>query len=499
MSKKAFTISASGLKNIVFNSSDNTTISILNSNNLDEIKLNDDEFLFLVGQYGIKMHRFLAEFISPRVSSLHYSDPTSSILRIDEVDQERINLNIEIDSGILEKLRLITLGESVDINFDDSQKLRIISHFLGNQEIVDKINELFPILPEETNIDDCIQHLQYMQHFQKFNISETIPFGFSYDNDQLVKFISSHFYSIDPEKLYRLPLPILHAILRDDGLKLRSEDSLFEFIEKVFEHKEKYDISEKVLFYELVDFCSLSEVKFNEAIEKIEASEMTSELWRILKKCFFTRRDVVAKTKTEEERKSLNRNRYAITDRHKYTTVEYDSNANNRFNGIIAKLGNGNPASVLDSGIINITSSQAYSSHPSNQFKNVVNFSDTDGCFQSSDTANSWLTVDFKDRKVKPSFYSIRSNSWSGAGYHHPQSWRLDGSNDGESWTRLDSRTNDKSLDGKGYSNTFEVREGKSENEYFQYLRIQQTGTNTAGNNSFIFSALEFFGTIREQ
>ncbi|KAK8871393.1 hypothetical protein M9Y10_007118 [Tritrichomonas musculus] len=179
MSKKAFSISASGLKNIVFNSSDNTTISILNSNNLDEIKLNDDEFLFLVGQYGIKMHRFLAEFISPRVSSLHYSDPTSSILRIDEVDQERINLNIEINSGILEKLRSITLGESVDINFDESQKLRIISHFLGNQEIVDKINELFPILPEETNIDDCIQHLQYMQHFQNFSISETIPFGFS--------------------------------------------------------------------------------------------------------------------------------------------------------------------------------------------------------------------------------------------------------------------------------------------------------------------------------
>ena len=496
MSKKAFSISASGLKNIVFNSSDNTTISILNSNNLDEIKLNDDEFLFLVGQYGIKMHRFLAEFISPRVSSLHYSDPTANILRIDEVDQEKINLNIEINSGILEKLRSITLGESVDINFDESQKLRILSFFLGNQEIVDKISELFPILSEETNIDDCIQRLQFMHNF---NISESFPFRFPYDNDQLVKFISSHFYSIDPEKLYRLPLPILHAILRDDSLKLRSEDSLFEFIEKVFEHKEKYDISEKVLFYELVDFCSLSEVKFNEAIEKIEASEMTSELWRILKKCFFTRRDVVAKTKTEEERKSLNRNRYAVTDRHKYTTVEYDSNASNRFNGIIAKLGNGNPASVLDSGTINITSSQAVNSDPRYQSKNVVNFSDTHGCFYSSNTANSWLTVDFKDRKVKPSFYSIRSNSWNGAGNSHPQSWRLDGSNDGESWTRLDARTNDKSLDGQGYSNTFEVREGKSLNEYFQYLRIQQTGTSTGGNNQFIFSALEFFGTIREE
>ncbi|KAK8837030.1 hypothetical protein M9Y10_037075 [Tritrichomonas musculus] len=496
MSKKAFTISASGLKNIVFNSSDDTPISILNSNKLDEIKLNDDDFLFLVGQYGIKMHRFLAEFISPRVSSLHYSDPTTNILRIDEINKEKINFSTEINNGILEKLRSITLGESVDINFDDSLKLRILSHFLGNQEIVDKINELFPVLSEETNIDDCIQSLQFMHNF---NISESSPFGFLYDNDQIVKFISSHFFSIDPEKLYRLPLPILHAILSNNELKLRSEDSLFEFIEKVFESKEKYDISEKVVFYELVDFCSLSEQKFNDAIEKIEAADMTSDLWSRLKKCFFTSRDVVSKTKNEEERKSLNGNRYAVIDWHKYTTVEYDSNSNSRFNGIIAKLGNGNPASVLDNGIINITSSQAFSSATFHQSKNAVNFSDTHGCFHSSDTANSWLTVDFKDRKVRPSFYSIRSNIWNGSGWYHPQSWRLDGSNDGESWTPLDARINDESLDGQGYSNTFEAREGKSLNEYFQYLRIQQTGTNTFGNNCFIFSALEFFGTIQEQ
>ena len=280
---------------------------------------------------------------------------------------------------------------------------------------------------------------------------------------------------------------------------MRSEDSLLDFIDQLFQSIEKVDYSEKVLFYELVEFSSLSEGRFNDFVEKIEEEEMTIQLWNKLKKCFFTNRDVVANAKTEEERKLLNPNRYAVTVRHKCTTVEYDSNANNRFNGIIAKLGNGNPASVLDNGTINITSSQAYNSSPDYQSKNVVNFSDTYGCFFSSDTANSWLTVDFKDRKVKPSFYSIRSNSWGGAGHHHPQSWRLDGSNDGESWTPLDARTNDESLDGSGYSNTFEVREGKSLNEYFQYLRIQQAGTNTAGYNWFIFSALEFFGTIREQ
>lgn len=94
------------------------------------------------------MHRFLAEFISPRVSSLHYSDPTINILRLDEVTNVRISFNTEINSEILEKLKSIILGESVDINFEESQKLQILSFYLENQEIFDKTNELFPILLE---------------------------------------------------------------------------------------------------------------------------------------------------------------------------------------------------------------------------------------------------------------------------------------------------------------------------------------------------------------
>ena len=157
---------------------------------------------------------------------------------------------------------------------------------------------------------------------------------------------------------------------------------------------------EKVLFYELVEFCSLSERKFNEMISKIEAEAMTHQLWTKLKKCFFTNGDVVVKSKTEEERKSLNMKRYAVINKHKYTTVEYGNNGNNRFNGIIAKLEKVNPVSVIDNGIINITSSHV-----------VVNIpSDTNGCFHSCIEVKAWLTVDFKDRKVKPSFYSIRSD-----------------------------------------------------------------------------------------
>ena len=81
------------------------------------------------------MNRFLAEFVSPRVSSLHYSDPTINVLRLDEIINEKINFNTEIN---VEILKSITHGESVDIDFNESQKLRILSLFLGNQEINDR-------------------------------------------------------------------------------------------------------------------------------------------------------------------------------------------------------------------------------------------------------------------------------------------------------------------------------------------------------------------------
>ena len=101
---------------------------------------------------------------------------------------------------------------------------------------------------------------------------------------------------------------------------------------------------------------------------------------------------------------------------------------------------------------------------------------------------------------MKPSHYSIRSNNWSGGqGSCHPKSWNIEGSNDNINWTLLDKRTNDRSLDGSGFSNTFEIEESKTTNEYFQYLRITQTDVNTFGDdNSLIFSALEYFGTIQE-
>lgn len=58
-----------------------------------------------------------------------------NVFRLDEITNEKINFNSEINVDILEKLKSITFGESVDIDFNESQKLRILSFLFGNQVV----------------------------------------------------------------------------------------------------------------------------------------------------------------------------------------------------------------------------------------------------------------------------------------------------------------------------------------------------------------------------
>ena len=107
---------------------------------------------------------------------------------------------------------------------------------------------------------------------------------------------------------------------------------------------------------------------------------------------------------------------------------------------------------------------------------------------------NSWLLYDFKERKVKPTHYSIKSHDWGGKGDYHPQTWSVEGSDDNSTWDELDTRSNEKSLDDKSVSNTFSIQ--NKTNKYYRYLRIIQKGVNTRKDNFFGFSSLEYFGSI---
>lgn len=478
MTKKSFTISASGLKNIVFTSE---SCSTLFSDRYDSFK-------FILEDKEIFMNRIFAEFISPFVSHIHQSDPTIDSICLNDFIQKENSSNNFFSPEVIDNFKKISTGNSIEIDEAICQKLRILSILIRNQEMFDEMNKLYPLELNEKSIDQFIEFIKYFD----FSSSKNYFYYQSFNNQTIINFISSNFYLIK-DKLLTLPKSILYLIISNENLKLKSEDSLFDFINEIFSNEKVQDDEkeQKIYFYEELILSQLSKEKFNEFINEINSKDITQNIWEKMKECFFC-----FKENFESKEKGSSRYVEEINkkDSGKKIKIEYDNNTNNRFKGIISHLGDGNGKNVINKKIIKITA-LAYNSGLIN---NVVDFDDKNASFGICGRENSWIRYDFVDRKVMPSHYSIMSDHWnnSNRGYYRPQCWCIEGSNDETNWTTLDTRQNEKSLDSQSVSNTFEIK--NKNNEFYRFIQIRQTGKNTGNDNDFRFSSLEYFGTILE-
>lgn len=199
------------------------------------------------------------------------------------------------------------------------------------------------------------------------------------------------------------------------------------------------------------------------------------------------------KKEIQKQKEDLKQFKEKEENRH-IKTIFYDNNPSNRFNGILTKLGQGNAMNALSNQIVNITASSiAFSSY---QPKNVLNYGNDKQVFYSLDEPNSWLCIHFKDHRVNPSHYSIKTTSYGDKNNHIPRDWDIEGSNDNAHWDHLDSRRNEESIHDVAKANTFEITDAANKLNYYKYLRIIQKGKNTSNNNVLFFSSIEFFGKI---
>lgn len=478
MSTKVIKLSFEGLQNIVPNACQK-----------------DNEFSFIFCGKVIKMNTIFAEFISPAVSKIHIFDPTINSLCYDN-DSFRNKFNYQINDKITDEIialvKQISCGHSIEINEEQAHELRNISILLENEELLSQINEYFPNQINEHNIDFYIQNLQFYHSQSKLFDSINYPY--------IIDYVSSHFYLIDEKQLLQLPKSIIYSIITNKNLKLINEDQLLTFIEQVFS-KEEYEenmtdstYSEEeddenisiANFYETVNFMELSTDKFNEFIESFQSNEMTQMLWHKLSACFYT-------NYIKSSKKDYN-NRYFVSN----CNIEFDGNEINSLKGIIHKLTEESGGNVEDKGEVKVTSSPPNGNDLVS--KNVVDFDDNQNYFQSKNEQNSWIKYDFKERKVKPTYYSIKTRPDGGKGDNHPKNWVIEGSNSGEDedWKILDSRNNVSILDDSNVIHTFEIKNHLNDDESFRFLRLRQTGPNTQNGNYYFLtlSALEYFGIL---
>jgi hypothetical protein len=154
--------------------------------------------------------------------------------------------------------------------------------------------------------------------------------------------------------------------------------------------------------------------------------------------------------------------------------------------GIISHLTREQGGNVHDRGIVDISSKSVdYSYVP----KLAADLQSTN-YFQSVNESDQWLCYDFKDRRVKPTHYSIHahSNNW------YLRSWVFEGSNDCSSWTVLDEQKNNSTTNSSHPIGTFSVLRSSE----CRFIRVRQTGKNAQGNDYLILFAFEIFGQLIE-
>jgi hypothetical protein len=109
-------------------------------------------------------------------------------------------------------------------------------------------------------------------------------------------------------------------------------------------------------------------------------------------------------------------------------------------------------------------------------------------------TRNNRIGYDFKDRRVIPTHYSIRSRYDRGVGGRHPKSWLIETSLNGKDWMEIDHRENNSELNAKNVTATFSI----SKREICRFLRLVNIGRNHQGNDALVISSFEIFGSLAE-
>ena len=447
----------------------NSKSILLSSDGLKNIIIGENDFLFKFGEYEIKMNSILAEFISPFVSQLHRSDKTINSIHFEI--PEKIGYFQFKDICTEETISIIhqiSTGSSISINEEQSINLRLIAILFGNEELFNQINNLYPL---EFNYQNIESYLKYVNIFSYFSyIYEKFDFS------HFVEVISQNFYLIDQNKLIGLPKSILYMILSNKKLKLNNEDSLFEFINSIFSNNND-DSVEIISFYELIQIQNLTDKCFSKLLLRINANDINSTLWQNIRERFCVSNEKSLLQKTSSSR---------------YGSIFYDGNESNSFHGIINKFTEEIGGNVDEKGIISvIPSTNSNSGH----YRNVTDLNNLESFYWSMNCSNQWIKYDFKDKKIHPTHYSIRScpSNWSG---HEPCNWVIEGSNDDVNWKQLDSQNGVNCLYGASKFSTFKIQEKLEPNEFYRYIRMRMTKQNHSKTYNLSLSALEYFGVI---
>ena len=415
----------------------------------------DDEFEFVFSDDRVcRTHSVLAEFISPKVSRLRKVDPCGSFY-IFRSDCAQL---FEVFEVLVSSLRN---GSAFRVDKSNISALLRISHELENREILSSLLQMTNT--ESLTLEEMLIVLRFGI---KFGISSSGQFS------ALCDVVSSRFHELSNEVRYELDLETSELLLSNPSLQIESEDSLYDFVRSRSEGDKSFSS-----LFEFVLFEYLSEDRVRDFVSFANEhllENLTSGIWSRVSVRLVQATKVAAK------------NPRVIS---KGSKKEFLYDSSKPLSGVIAYLTEQFHGNVHDKGIVQVTSNSECDS--GYEPKNVADLG-TNACFVSQIESNCWIRYDFKDRRVTPTSYSVRTHS----GPRFPKSWALEASNNGKDWILLDRRDNNNDLNRKHVIRNFTISSAVSDG--FQFIQFRQTGKNHHGDDQLYLTSLEVFGILSE-
>lgn len=418
----------------------------------------EKDFLFIVNGQEFVTSTFIAELLSPKISSLRLFDSTLNSYRI------KTNSN-----GNFQKFLDLHKFEPISFSSSESLFFTEIAMQLGLESID------FGEARSSLTIENAIGQLKQDLFFSTKEIQEDIDF------------ISKHFHELllsQKSKLCDLSIDTLEAILSNNNLVLLTEDELLQFVNELYSNSKEYSV-----LYSYVQFDHIEQMQLiNNFIQVFDINDLNQSIWE--------RISVRFKQETTVNSPNSNKTRYIPVENELKTEKITASLQTMPLNLSVLYSGN-NWTGIFDyfrreSNIdeeVRITAS----SIGMGNLKHVIQPNNNTAIFSTTNEADSWICFEFLNHKINVQKYTIRSNP-NRIGFNHLRNWQIEGSNNNAFWTVIDNVRYNKALNGPNFVNTFSV--SNENNQTFKYIRILQPGSNWSNNHTLSLNCIEFYGLI---
>ena len=425
-----------------------------------------DKFQIIVNNRPYEIPLSYALGISPLITEKYLKDPTFKKLTI-TVNNNEINRS---SKEIQEEFSKFFKGEKIS-----SELFCAIAINLENKEMINEWSKCSELTKE--NIIKRIKAKHQISSNLSYNKKMTIE-----NLEAELKYFEEHFEEMK-EDIDELSDEELIFILKNDKIKVEKEDIIWEIVKKRIDMNNKRKSKENIvkgekniksLLLGTIEVNYLKKEYFQEYIEIIEEEDIENEskIFKKIKEILIKNIDNIIL-----EGKEINQTNI-INIQHK---------EGNNFDGIIRYLEIKHGTNIHEQGIISITSSSTSNYKP----EQVIDY-DWNNHWNSKDTPNNWLEINFKELKVKINGYSLKSPS-CGSNWHHLKNWVIEGSKDKNNWIIIDKKVNDSNLNRPPNQNYFPL---SNISDDYQYIRIRSIGKNHANYDVLIITNFEIYGEI---